>query len=123
MDPELSAAPESTAAPADFTADARREWERVFPELRTAGVLMSTDLRVLEEFCRVSGDLAQLRRAAAKVGLAESIRRGYRKLILASRQQLRQFATELGLSPSSRRGVKRGSARKEKSKTDSYLEA
>lgn len=121
-DPELHPAPQDAPAPPSLgRGQGRKEWQRLYPELQAAGILMLTDLRTLETYCSIIGQLATLMRKAREVGTDEAIRRRYLHAISILRTQQRQYAGELGLSPASRRGVKRGESKKEPSAAERYF--
>jgi len=77
------------ACPDWFPADARREWDRIVPELDRLGVLTSVDAATVEAHCLTYGEIVSLARAGAPLKAA----------LLG---QMRAYASELGLTPAAR---------------------
>lgn len=87
-------------APSWMSADAKREWRRVFPSLADRKILTAADLGGLENYCVACGRVRELERAIQLAGAA--IDPVVIRLQDKAMQTARQLAAELGLTPVSR---------------------
>jgi P27 family predicted phage terminase small subunit len=109
--------------PGHLDAEARREWRRVVPELRTVGLLSKLDRAVLAAYCAswsrwvaLERHLAELTAEKGVEGLLATAQSGYQMphpLLTAANkaaEQIRALAVEFGMTPSarSRLGVNTG---------------
>lgn len=83
-----------------MSADAKREWRRVFPSLADRKILTAADLGGLENYCVACGRVRELERAIQLAGAA--IDPVVIRLQDKAMQTARQLAAELGLTPVSR---------------------
>ncbi len=105
--------------PPDFLCDeAREEWVRIVPELKTLGLVAEVYARPLAAYCVAYGDWARARAAVEKmyasgnpeemVGLVITTHSGYQQvtglMTLANQSEKRMLeaAREFGITPSSR---------------------
>ncbi|MCH7685380.1 MAG: phage terminase small subunit P27 family [Planctomycetes bacterium] len=100
------------ACPDWLSDDARKEWERVLPELEQMGIVGATDYAVLTGYCESWSQYKSAVEMLAKTGPLHKprndgeVRRSPIVFILKdSREAMLKFARELGLSPSSRMTV------------------
>src|SRR5687767_4695112 len=88
--PEQPDLPEAEASPADkggLTGVALEEYERLRPVLIDAGVLTSVDEWVFEQYCRLTGELADLEKKVAAVQIEDAVSLGYMKWLHSWRAQ------------------------------------
>lgn len=102
--PDLRAAAKPVSAvqaPAWLSKEARREWDRVMPDLIQRRILTDADLGSLENYCLAIGrvrDTEALIQTEAEADMQLKLMRVQDKAIATSRQ----LAGELGLTPVSR---------------------
>ena len=94
-------------APKWLSADARREWKRVFPILRTRRILTVADLGSLENYCVAIGQVREMERMLQKEGHTYMGETGPKRHPATAIQsdamtRARLLAAELGLTPVSR---------------------
>jgi P27 family predicted phage terminase small subunit len=105
--PELPPVPASgLVAPAGLVGAGLAEWVRLAGPLAEAGVLQTSDLVALENYCRTLTDLRQYERKAKRAGCELAIAKGYANQTIKLRTQVNILARELGLTPSSRSMLK-----------------
>ncbi len=100
------------ACPDWLPDDARKEWERVMPELEQMGIVGSTDYAVLVGYCESWSQYKMAVEMIAKTGPLHKpkgdgeVRRSPMVFILKdAREAMLKFGRELGLSPSARSSV------------------
>jgi len=89
------------SAPEWMAEAARKEWDRVMPDLAARRILTTADLGTLESYCICAGrvrDLETLIQAGPDADLAMKLMRLQDKAMASARQH----AAELGLTPVSR---------------------
>jgi P27 family predicted phage terminase small subunit len=105
--PELPPVPASDLdAPTGLLGAGLVEWVRIACVLSEAGVLQTSDLVVLENYCRTLTDLRMYERKAKRAGCELAIAKGYANQTIKLRTQVNILARELGLTPSSRSMLK-----------------
>jgi P27 family predicted phage terminase small subunit len=119
---------ELPTCPAHLSAEARREWRRIGPQLRDIGVLSTIDKAAFAAYCV---NWARWVKAEQKIKSQGEVLRSKRTgveyynpwLGVASRSMLlmHKFAIELGLSPSARSRVRSAEAAGDRSAFDEYL--
>lgn len=105
-------APTVPDCPPHLGAAARKEWERIVPELETMGVLQRADMAQLAAYCAAYGrwveveqEILKLQQNGAVSGLLVKSPNGYPQisplLAISNKclEQMRAFAGEFGLSP------------------------
>lgn len=92
--------PATSSAPTWMSADAREEWDRVYPTLAKRRALTAADMASLENYCTAVGRSRHLERAIQRAGDDIDLKtiRMQDKLISTARQ----LAVEIGLTPSAR---------------------
>lgn len=99
-----SGAPE---CPDYLDAEARREWERIVPELDRMGLLSRIDGSALEAHCANYSRAVRAEKEIADVGITVTTENGLKKnpactVADSCWRLVRSFLSELGLSPASR---------------------
>lgn len=94
-------------APKWMSADARREWKRVFPILRSRKILTIADLASLENYCVAIGQVREMERVLQAEGHTYQAESGPKRHPATAIQsdamtRARLLAAELGLTPVSR---------------------
>lgn len=88
---------QSLPAPSWLSAEAKKEWRRVMPDLALRRILTTPDLGSLEHYCVAVGRVRELEK---------SLRRAFEAPLFRAQNQAmttaRQLAAELGLTPVSR---------------------
>ena len=108
---ELAPPPAVPDCPIWLKGDAKREWDRVVPQLAEAGVLTGLDGGQLERYCDAYGNWLEARADVKKRGPTikgpfgptnnPNVKRAFDE-----RKEADRLAQELGLSPSARSRVK-----------------
>jgi P27 family predicted phage terminase small subunit len=99
--------------PEELSADARKEWDRVVPELNKMKTLASVDLGVLAAYCQAYGRWLECERFIATHGLTFVVKdkdgrlkfvQQFPQVAIGNKALLnvKALAAELGLSPASR---------------------
>lgn len=109
--------------PAHLGVGARAEWDRIVPELETAGLLQRTDRAQLAAYCIVFArwvetelKIAEMQQSGVMNGLLVKSPNGYPQisplLVISNKcmDQIRGFGQEFGLSPAARVRVRAMSA-------------
>jgi P27 family predicted phage terminase small subunit len=102
--------PESAmpSSPSHLKHEARREWNRIAPELMQLGLLTRIDRAALAAYCQTWGRWCEAELKVKEAGLVVKMKGGqvipnpYLSVANAALKQLKAFATEFGLTPSSR---------------------
>jgi P27 family predicted phage terminase small subunit len=108
---EPAALPGTPQAPNWLNADARAEWRRIAPLLRSRGLLEVLDRPTLVGYCTCWADLIDAERRLAEEGSTVIGARGQLYLnpqlrrAQKAREQLIRYGMEFGLSPSARTRV------------------
>jgi P27 family predicted phage terminase small subunit len=109
--------PEGTpVCPADLSADAKTEWNRIAPDLVQMGVLSRIDTAALAGYCECWSRWRDAERNLSKFGSVIKSPSGYPVqspyISIASRalDQMRKFLVEFGMTPSSRSRISAGPA-------------
>lgn len=95
-------------APAELGKSAKKEWQRICPELVKQGLFSTLDRSVLILYCSAYGRFIDAEKELQTSGLTQKSPNGYLQkspaLQIADKAlaQVRQFAIQLGLSPASR---------------------
>ena len=106
-------ADKAPSCPRGLTADDKKVWKKLVPELRTLGLLTVLDGELLAVYCQTYADWLHYRQQIAKYGDMQIIRddEGKAKYMqqspyvgMANRSVaiLKSYAAEFGFSPSSR---------------------
>lgn len=103
--------------PTWLSAEAKKEWKRLVPELQTLGLLTIVDLAALSSYCQAWAELQEATRILDRDGRIIEVQKynragdvtGYAmqthpavKLQRDAFQRVKQFLCEFGLSPASR---------------------
>ena len=94
--------------PAWLSAEARREWRRIAPELERLGLLTLVDRAALSIYCAAWGDLVAARRVLARRGSTQRTPNGFLSqrpevaIASSASKQIRQWCAEFGFTPSAR---------------------
>jgi P27 family predicted phage terminase small subunit len=94
--------------PAELSADARGEWDRVAPELYRVGLLTGVDRSALAAYCQVYGRWVQAERGIAEGGLLSMTSKGnliQNPLVGIANKAMAdmvRYAAEFGMTPSAR---------------------
>ncbi|MEN6325801.1 MAG: phage terminase small subunit P27 family [Syntrophomonas sp.] len=97
---------------AHLTTVAKKEWKRIVPLLRQAGLLTQVDLTTLAAYCQAFGRWVEAEKLIKKEGLTfESdkgniIQRPEVGIASTAMKQMVTFAAEFGMTPSSRSNIK-----------------
>jgi len=91
--------------PPGLAGVALAEWRRLGPQLRDVGVLRTTDLGALEDYCRRLGDLRSYETRAKRAGV-NAISMGYAGMVTKLQAQVNALRREFGLTPASRSSVR-----------------
>lgn len=97
--------------PAHLTAEARREWRRVLPELERLGLLTVVDRAALAGYCQAYARWVEAEEKLSEYGMVGVTPSGYVQQLpyvsIAQKQLdlMRRFAAEFGFSPASRSRV------------------
>ena len=89
-------------------AEAKREWNRIVPELRRLGLLTLVDRAALVGYCQEWARYVQAQKLLTKFGLTFSTENGYVQqrpevaIAQKSLQLVRAFCAEFGLTPAAR---------------------
>jgi len=100
--------PVAPRCPRWLTAEAKREWRRVAPELERLGLLTQIDRLALAGYCQAYARWRQAEEVLEQKGLTFTTPNGYiqqrPEVAIAQRnlQAVRAFCGEFGLTPSSR---------------------
>ena len=107
--------PIAPRCPAWLSAEAKKEWKRVAPELERCGLLTQLDIACLAAYCQVYGRWVSCERRLAKEGLdyetrnkAGEMYRATNPLVgIANRclADIKRFCAEFGMSPAARSGM------------------
>lgn len=105
---EIAPLPGTPVRPSWLDARARREWDRVVPQLAALGVLSDVDQALLADYCAAQGLAQKAQEQLNRQGLVITVPGGAKqknpliKIAQEARAQARLLAAEFGLSPSSR---------------------
>ena len=94
--------------PTWLSAEARREWRRIAPELERLNLLTLVDRAALSIYCSTWADLVAARRALAKYGPTQRTKTGFLSprpevaIANSAQKTLRQWCAEFGFTPSAR---------------------
>jgi P27 family predicted phage terminase small subunit len=94
--------------PAELSGDARKEWDRVAPELYRMGLLTALDRSALAAYCQVYGRWVQAERGIAEGGLLSTTIKGnliQNALVGIANKAMAdmvRYAAEFGMTPSAR---------------------
>ncbi len=101
--PVVAAAPASLRPPARLSAEAKRVWLELAPELEAGGLLTSRDMGAFEEYCAAISDLRAARRAIGKsLARAENKHQQvspYWTILERSRKAVLDLGARFGLTP------------------------
>ena len=98
-------------APSWLSAEARREWDRLEPELRRLGVITILDCGVLAAYAEALSAFAWSTREIQKHGRIARAANGTKfthplfSIQVQAMRKIREFSAELGLSPVSRAAI------------------
>ena len=98
--------------PKHLKGRAKKEWDRITPELSRAGLLTKIDGTALAAYCDCFAQWAEASTKIKKTGMVVKGERGepiinpFLKISNAAVDRLRQFLVEFGMTPSSRSKVK-----------------
>lgn len=112
--------PQSVARmPSHLSPIAKREWQRIAPELRELGLLTGLDVAALSAYCECFATV----RVATQILETEGLMiEGKPHPVVRVRHEalgyMRQYLREFGLSPSARAGLKRPAEKRAKEETD-----
>lgn len=122
LPPELEYERGEPGLPDWLSAEAKREWRRIAPELARVGVLAKVDRAALAAYCQAWAELADAIRIVEREGriidvdvfnhktgeLTGSIKKVHPayKLVKEGFARVKQFLGEFGLTPSSRTRIK-----------------
>lgn len=96
------------AVPKWLSADAKREWKRVLPDLIERRILTDADLGSLENYCIAIGQVREMERTLQQEGHVYTSANGMLKrhpagvILSDAMTRARLIAVELGLTPVSR---------------------
>lgn len=102
------AAPKRPSRPSWILPEAKREWNRIVPQLERLGLLTELDRSLLAGYCQAWGRYVQAQRELAKAGLTYVNDRGQVKRHPVANiadnyaEEMRKIALQFGLTPSSR---------------------
>lgn len=100
--------PVAPTCPAWLNTKAKKEWQRVVPELKALGLLTVVDGAALAGYCQAYARWREAEEAIEKYGMIGKTESGYVQqlpyvsIAQKSAQLMKAFATEFGLTPSSR---------------------
>ncbi len=98
-------------APRDLTGYAKKEWERLAPELCTLGLLTNVDMTAFLAYCVCFGQWLTALAQTKRYGATKKTKSGWRQqsvyytIANKSMQEMRKWLIEFGMTPSSRAGL------------------
>ena len=113
--------------PPHLSVIASQEWDRIAPQLYTAGLLTSIDLAALSTYCQAFGRWVEAEEQIKTHGVLVKSPSGFPMvspyLIVANKamEQLSKALVEFGMSPSSRSRVKASAPQKKESPVARFL--
>jgi len=108
IETSLKPAPVAPECPSWLDKTAKKEWNRVVPELEKLGLISQLDRTALAIYCQSYSQLVACEKALAKEELTYETPSGQKKpnpyiaIIRDLKTTIRQYLSEFGLTPSSR---------------------
>jgi P27 family predicted phage terminase small subunit len=107
--------------------EAKREWNRVVPELERMGLLTAVDRAALAAYCQAYARAVQAEAVLRKSGISFVTPNGYEQqrpevaIARAEWQMVRAFASEFGFTPAARTRISVGKREETSDPMEAYL--